>query len=54
MASVQVDIIGKACVAEGRGYLYKDKLPVPFLGLVDDIIGVTKAEANRENRGTLS
>ena len=26
MASVQVDSIGKACVAEGHGYLYKDKL----------------------------
>ena len=34
MASVQVDSIGKECVAEGHGYLYKDKLPVPFLGLV--------------------
>ena len=43
MASVQVDSIGKKCVADGHGYLYKGKLPVPFLGLVDDIIGITKA-----------
>ena len=39
LSSVQVDNIGK----EGHIYLYKDRLPVGFLGLVDDIIGVTEA-----------
>jgi hypothetical protein len=43
LASVQVDSIGKECVAEGHSYLYKERLPVGFLGLVDDIIGVTEA-----------
>ena len=43
LASVQVDSIGKECVKEGYGYLYKKTLPVGFLGLVDDIIGVTEA-----------
>ena len=43
LASVQVDDIGKECVAEGHTYLYKELLPVGFLGLVDDIIGVTEA-----------
>ena len=26
----------------GHYYLYKDKLPVGFLGLVDDIVGITE------------
>ena len=43
LASVQVDSIGKECMAAGHGYKYKNKLPVGFLGLVDDIIGVTEA-----------
>ena len=43
LASVQVDSIGKECLAAGHFYLYKDILPVGFLGLVDDIIGVTEA-----------
>ena len=43
LSSVQVDTIGKECLAEGHTYLYKEKLPVGFLGLVDDIIGVTEA-----------
>ena len=43
LSSVQVDNIGKECIAEGHTYLYKDLLPVGFLGLVDDIIGVTEA-----------
>ena len=42
LASVQVDSIGKECIAAGHSYLYKHKLPVGFLGLVDDIIGVTE------------
>ena len=51
MASVQVDSIGKECVTEGYTYLYKDELPVGFLGLVDDVIGITEAgiEAQKLN-----
>ena len=40
LASVQVDMIGKDCLDAGHFYLYKDVLPVGFLGLVDDIVGV--------------
>ena len=43
LASVQVDKIGKECMAEGHAYLYENCLPVGFLDLVDDIIGVTEA-----------
>ena len=43
LASVQVDSIGKECMNEGYSYLYKEILPIGFLGLVDDIIGVTEA-----------
>ena len=43
LASVQVDNIGKECMQDGHGYLYKGILPVGFLGLVDDIIGITEA-----------
>ena len=48
---VQVDTIGKECIAEGLGYIYKDSLQVGFLGLVDDIIGITTAgiEAQKMN-----
>ena len=42
LASVQVDSIGQECMEAGHFYLYKDKLPVGFLGLVDDIVGVTE------------
>ena len=52
MASVQVDSIGKECIAEGHGYLYKGKLPVPFLGLVDDIIGITNAGLDAQKMNT--
>ena len=43
LASNQVDSIGKECLAAGHSYLYKNKLPVGFLGLVDDVIGITEA-----------
>ena len=43
LASVQVDSIGKECMKEGLSYMYKNVLPVGFLGLVDDIIGITEA-----------
>ena len=48
LASNQVDTIGKECVAAGHGYLFKNKLPVAFLGLVDDIIGVSEAGVNAQ------
>ena len=38
LASNQVDSIGKECMEAGHYYLYKDVLPVGFLGLVDNII----------------
>ena len=43
MASVQVDSIGKACLEAGHGYNYKGNLKIGFLGLVDDIIGISEA-----------
>ena len=43
LASVQVDSIGKECLKENLSYMYKKVLPVGFLGLVDDIIGITEA-----------
>ena len=43
LASVQVDKIGKDCMEEGHYYLYKGVLPVGFLGLVDDIVGITES-----------
>ena len=30
LSSVQVDNIGKECIAEGHTYLYKDRLPADF------------------------
>ena len=42
LASVQVDSIGKACMAAGHGYKYKEKLNIGFLGLIDDIIGLSE------------
>ena len=43
LASNQVDSIGKECLAAGHSYLYKNKLPVGFRGLVDDVIRITEA-----------
>ena len=43
LASVQVDKIGQECMAAGYFYLYKNVLPVGFLGLVDDTVGITEA-----------
>ena len=42
LASVQVDSIGQECMEAGYFYKYKDRLPVGFLGLVDDIVGITE------------
>ena len=43
LASVQVDKIGTDCMDAGHYYLYKNILPVGFLGLVDDIVGITES-----------
>ena len=43
LASVQVESIGRACIEAGYGYKYKQQLQAGFLGLVDDIIGITEA-----------
>ena len=43
MASVQVDKIGKDCMKAGYHHLYKNILPIGFLGMVDDIVGITEA-----------
>ena len=43
LASVQVDKIGQECMAAGYFYLYKNVLPVGFLGLVDYTVGITEA-----------
>jgi hypothetical protein len=42
LASVQVDNIGQECMEAGYFYQYKKTLPVGFLGLVDDIVGITE------------
>ena len=46
LASVQVDRIGQKCLQAGHFYLYKDSLQIGFLGLVDDIVGITNAGAD--------
>ena len=43
LASIQVERIGQECLKEGYYYLYKNVLPVGFLGLVDDVVGITEA-----------
>ena len=43
LASAQVDKIGQACMEAGYNYLYKNELPIGFLGMIDDIVGVTEA-----------
>ena len=51
LASAQVDSIGQECMEAGHYYLYKDKLPVGFLGLVDDIVSISEAgyKAQQQN-----
>ena len=53
LASVQVDMIGRECVQDGHFYLYKNVLPVGFLGLVDDIVGVTEAGYKAQQLNTV-
>ena len=51
LASVMVDKIGQECMKAGYHYSYKNSHPVGFLGMVDDIVGITKAgyKANQLN-----
>ena len=46
LASNQVDTFGKDMLEEDASFMfrYKKYIPVPILGMVDDIIGVTLAE----------
>ena len=45
--SVQVDTIGKECIEEKKNlYQYKEKVSIPPLGMVDDIIAVSKCGVN--------
>ena len=41
-ASVQVEKIGKNAIENGYFYLYKNEVPIWILGMVDDVIGITK------------
>ena len=43
LASVLVENIGQECLKAGYKYFYKNILPVGFLGMVDDIVGITEA-----------
>ena len=43
LASIQLDNIGQETMKAGHFYLYKDTLPIGFLGLVDNIVGITEA-----------
>ena len=43
MASVQVEKIGIESMKAGNFYKYKNVLPVGFLGMVDDVVGITEA-----------
>ena len=41
--SLQIDTLGKECLSSGEGlFKYKECLPVPPLGLVDDVLGIAK------------
>ena len=48
LASVQGETIGKECMKEGFNYIYKNVLPIGFLSLVDDIIGIIQAGINSQ------
>ena len=52
LASVQVDSIGKECVENGYGYMYKDTLLVSILGMVDDMLGITEAGFKAQQMNT--
>ena len=42
MASVQVERIGQYCFNSGNHIFYKKTLPIGFLGMVDDVVGITE------------
>ena len=45
--SVQIDSIGKDCIAENRGiFKYKDCITIPPLSMVDDVISVSSCGVN--------
>ena len=42
ISSLQVDTIGKECLDENKHlYFYKDSVPIPPLGLVDDLLTIS-------------
>ena len=42
ISSIQVDTMGKECLEEGKHpYFYKNKVPIPPLGLVDDLLTIS-------------
>ena len=41
VSSLQVDTMGKECIEEGK-HLYKDIVPIPPLGMVDDLFTISK------------
>ena len=45
MASTQVDSFGKEMIKENPSYMYKylGQVPIPVLGMVDDLIGIAEA-----------
>ena len=45
MASAQVDSFGKEMIEEQPSYMYKymGEVPIPILGMVDDLIGIAEA-----------
>ena len=45
IAASQVDSFGKEMINENLRYMYKylEEVPIPILGMVDDIIGVAEA-----------
>ena len=43
ISSLQVDTMGKECLEEGKHlYLYKDKVPISALGMVDDLLTISE------------
>ena len=45
--SIQIDTLGKECLSSGEGlFKYKECLPVPPLGLVDNVLAVANPVQN--------
>ena len=48
ISSLQVDTMGKECMEEGKHlYLYKDKVPIPALGMVVDLLTISECGYKR-------